>query len=160
MNKLYTQTNLDYLKKKQKAFEILFVCFLLCSLTSLITFILVATFETRTVFSIVGSICSTVLFYLFLYFVFKFKYYKRLANDFEFIMNEKEKTTIATFVDISEKPITLPDKSLAYVVKVITLKGNRTIYLSSLFDNNLFEVNKRYKFYIVFDYVTGYEDAH
>lgn len=160
MNRLYIKSNLLELKTKQKKFKILFLCFLFAFVISLVTFILVANFETRTLFSVIGSICSTILFYFFLYFVFKFKYFKRLTKDFEFIMNEKEKTTIASFIDISEKPITLPDKSSAYVVKINTLKGKRTIYLSSLFINDLFNVNSRYKFYIVSDYIVGFEDAH
>lgn len=158
MEKLYNNEGLKELNKIRKKYRILFYAFFVFTLIAILVFVLVSTYQLRTLYSVLCSIIATTSTIFAIYFFIVNRFYKRQIENYTILKDGESQTTVIEFVDISEKPMTLSDKSMAYEVKVKNKKGNKTFYLSNLFDNSIFVPGKEYKIQVLYDYIVGYED--
>ena len=153
--KLYKKEDLDLLLKKTKNAFVCFIVSLSFSIVSLLCFIIFSFYEQRTLFEVMGSIVTLILFCLFIYFLDKNHFYKNLATEYLNILNEKGEEGIYKIGQIKDKPITLSNQSKVYEITIIDNKKSRIMYLSFMFEPSL-EIGKAYRFVSVSNYIKEY----
>lgn len=152
---LYNQDDLNILLKKTKQSFILFIVFLSLTVVALLLFIFLSSYELKVLFQIVGSIVVILFGGLSIYFLDRNLFFKRTATEYVSILKEEGNLISVTISSVSNKPITLADKSVVYEIICEEGKKSKTIYLSYLFEPN-FEMGKKYCIKTAFNYVKDY----
>lgn len=156
MINLYTQSGLKDIEKLKKYNLFLMCLFIGLSIVSFILFIVFATYKTRVLFANLCSIITTVLVFIFIYFLFKHLHIKRIQNEYSYLLDTKRNIIECQIIECSNYLTTLPDKSKCYEV-MVSYDGREVIYyLSEIFDINDIKVGT-YKLDIFNDYIKGYE---
>lgn len=155
MAELYNEKDLLNLEKSKKNILILVIAFALLFAISLLVFILVSTYKTRVVFSIISSVICVVFAIFAAFFAFKRAYFKRICNEYNTLLKEETKEIEGEVLECSSFLTTLPDKSRCYEVLFKTEGKESIFYLSEIFDREELKSGKC-KIYVSFDYVKGY----
>lgn len=156
MNFLYNEEDLQKIEKEKKANMWLFILFIVLFVGSTLTFILVSNYYTRTLWSIIASVVGSICISLFIYFLAKFIYLKRVFTEYHTLLTSSGKNVKCEVLECSDFITTLPDKSRCY--ELLTKKDEKeTIYyLSELFDPTIFKAGK-IVINVSYDYVKGYQ---
>lgn len=160
MNKLYNSGDLAFLKKKKDINLGISISLFLLAIISLVLFVIFATYQTRKPLTVISSVVTALFLISGIYFISRFAFYHRIYNEYLTLMNTETKTSYLVFSDVSINPITLQDKSKVYEVRFTNNTGNIVLYLSYIFDIDIFELNHRYKIETVYDYIVGYQDEN
>lgn len=134
--KLYNQE--DYFKITKKKNAHLFFIFLLAFLfvATLIVFILISSFKTKTLFSVLSSIIELAIAVFLIFFIDKYFYLKRLHNEYLYLLNNKNHIVKCEVLACSDFLTTLPDKSRCYEVMVKVEDKQSIYYLSEIFNRD------------------------
>lgn len=157
MRYLYSESGLNTIKKKKNSFYLFFALDSVLEIAVVLLCLLLSSYHTRLVFSIVGSILSIFVFFYLIFLIDHFRKIDHLVREYEALLNGEETIIKGTVVEIPTHLITLPDGTKAYKVIVKNDKESRVLLLSDLFDINILE-NKEYKFSTYYDYIRGFED--
>lgn len=156
MINLYTEKGLKDIEKLKKRNLFLMCLFIALSLASLVIFLILASYKTRILFSIISSIVVTSFAFLFIFFLFKFLHFKRIQNEYDTLLNSEKDIIKCEVLECSNYLTTLPDKTRCY--EVMVLKDNKEVvyYLSEIFD--ISEIKQgECKLLIFSDYIKGYQ---
>ena len=156
---LYNEKDLNTLLKKTKNSFIFIWIFLGLFVTSATCFILLSTYELRILFEVLGSIISTLFVLLVIFFIFKNKYFYRLANEYSTILFDNGIKQTFVVESFKKEKTTLMDNSTVYEINIITNEKIKTIYLSSLFEP-AFIAGKKYEFVLVQNYIKEYYEKN
>lgn len=157
MTSLYSKEAKEQLLKHRKNNMIVLLCLSCFFVLALLLVLILATYKTKLIFDIVGSVLLTLDALFLVYFIAKAVHIKNIYYDFSFIEEKEAKTFIGKVNEYKKELITLPDKSKVYVVNVVFKdETGKNFLISQIFDVDL-EKDATYKFRVVSDYVKGYE---
>ena len=156
MTSLYNEQDLLKIKKEKKVCAWLLATFVALFVIALTVFLIVSKYQTRLLFSILASVVCSGFVVFVVFFSFKFVYLKRVANEYQTILEGEEKKISLEILECSSFTTTLPDKSRCY--EVLTKKDDKeTIYyLSELFDIDVIKPGKCV-ISVSYDYLKGYQ---
>ena len=132
--KFYNQDDYNKILKQKKLNLFLVIGFSILFVILLTVFILVSTFKTRFIFSLVASLIDFVVIVFEIFFVGKYLYLKRISNEYSTLMESKEEVIKCEILECSDFLTTLPDKSRCYEVMVKKDEQQSIYYLSEIFN--------------------------
>ena len=156
MTYLYNKEGLEQINKEKKTNMFLFILFASLFAVALIVFVVVSSYKTRLLWSILSSVVCSIFIVLFFFFLSKYLYLKRIENEYKTLLETENKKIKCVILTCSDFITTLPDKSRCY--EVLIKKDDKEViyYLSEIFDR---EVIKEGQCTIItsFDYLKGYQ---
>lgn len=157
----YSEDELTLGKKKSK--QSFFCCLIFFSL-AVIAFalsILLATYENKIMWMVLGCCLSLVPFALSFLFFFQYRRRSDSARLYKRILGEEGEIYQGTVTEVKEHPVTLSNSFEAYVVEVALDPQNKKIfYLSSdKIKDCCIEAGNYYSFRIVSHYIKEIEHA-
>ena len=156
MTYLYNEEGLNQINKEKKTNMWLFALFVFLFVVSTIVFILVSTYETKVVFSIISSVVGSIFVVVAIFFLSKYLYLKRLSFEYETLYTSENKKIQCEILECSSFITTLPDKSKCYEVLIKCNDRESIYYLSNIFDNELIKPGKCL-IVVSHDYLKGYQ---
>ena len=154
--KFYNQKDYEELIKQKKINFVLVICFATLFAISLLVFILISSYKTRVLFSVIASLAGIVIVLFEIFFIGKYRYLKRLSNEYSVLLNSQGKEIKCEILECSDFLTTLPDKSRCYEVMVNVNETKSIYYLSEIFDRELIKAGVC-KISVNSDYITGVE---
>lgn len=156
MIKLYNDKDLQVIEKKKKlALVFLILSFVLFAI-GLTVFLIVSSYKTRLLFSIIASIVETAFVLVGLFFIFKFNYLKRIYVEYKTLQTTAYKKVECEILKCSDFITTLPDRSRCYEVLVSVGDKEVIYYLSEIFNYKDIKEGKAL-ILVASDYIVGYE---
>ena len=159
MRYLYNEDNFTILKKKKSHLYWLFAVDSVLEVAIVLICLLLSSYHSKLVFSIVGSALSICAVFLLIYLIDCYRKTDHLVREYEVLLNGNDVIIEGVVIEISPTPITLPDATKAYKVIVKTEEENHTLLWSDIFDVDIMK-NKKYKFSTYYDYIRGFEDEY
>lgn len=156
MTFLYNDNDLLEIAKSKKRNLFLSLMFFTLFVISLIIFVIVSTYQTRVLFSIISSVVGFGFVAFGIFFLSKFSYLKRLENEYQTLLTSEEKTIKCEILECSDFLTTLPDKSRCYEVLTKAEDKETIYYLSEIFNRDDFKPGKC-KIVVSYDYIKGYQ---
>lgn len=156
MIKLYNDEDLRIIEKKKKQTLFFMILCLALFVVGLTVFLIVSTYHTRVLFSVLASVIETVVILFALYFIFKFNYLKKTAYEYKSIKELHPKKVECEVLECSDFVTTLLDRSKCHELLVKIGDKEVIYYLSELFNYKDLKEGKAV-IYIANDYVVGYE---
>ncbi len=157
MTSLYKDCYSNQLTKERKQNIVFIWITVTLMVVSILVFLLLANYHNKLLYKILLSVFLVVGSFFLVYLISKFIYIKNLIYEFTSIKNDHGSKIEGIIESIGEKPITLADKSKVYEVYVkYDNESGKLYYLSEIFDVR-FEVGKKYKFVVAYDYIKEFE---
>ena len=91
MIKLYNDKDLQVIEKKKKVTLLLLILSFVIFAIGLTVFLILSSYKTRLLFSIITSIFETIVVLIGLYFIFKFNYLKRIYTEYKTLLSSAYK---------------------------------------------------------------------
>lgn len=153
-----TKEFLEDIKKQTNILKFIVVILSILFVLSLTLSIVFATYENRILSSAIGSIISSIILIIDLYFIFKLVYFSNFSERYAYILETKGKEFIATLVGISET-ITLNNNDKVKQLSLMINDSLKNFYIFDLGLGNLV-LDKKYKIIVVEEYIKemSYED--
>ncbi len=111
MTYFYNEQDLAKIKKEKDINLILMISFYSLAVILLVLFIILSDYHTRTLFSVIASVCCSTLIIFGIYFTYKFSYLRRVFNEYETLLNAKNDVLNCEILECSKFITTLPDRS-------------------------------------------------
>ena len=156
MNILYNEEGLNKINKEKNTVKWIFILFAFLFVVALTVFIATSTYEFKLVMSIISSIVCSIFIVLFIFFLSKFIYLRRLSFEYETLLGSKNKNIKCEILECSSFVTTLPDKSKCYEVLIKKDDKELIYYLSEIFDANEITPGKCV-IAVSNDYLKGYQ---
>ena len=156
MIKLYNDCDLKVIEKKKNITLFLLILCLSIFVIGLIVFLLISTYKTRLLFSVITSIFETTTILFALFFAFKFNYLKRIYVEYKTLQTTTYKKVHCEILKCSDFITTLPDRSRCYEVLVSIDDKEVIYYLSEIFNYKDIKEGKAL-ILVASDYIVGYE---
>lgn len=156
MNYLYNDVDLAKITYHKKRNLYLSLMFFALFVISLVTFIIVSSYKTKLLFSILASVIGSVFIFFAIMFLYMFLYYRRLENEYNTLLISEEATFKCEVLEQSDFLTTLPDKSRCYEVMVKIKEDEKILYLSEIF-SDVTLVPGKCQIAVSFDYIKGYK---
>ena len=154
MNYLYNESDLNELTRMKKRNLFIFFIFVFLFVASLTIFIVVSSYKTRLLFSILSSVSGFIFVAFMIFFLSKYFYLRRVENEYRTLLESKETIIKCEVLECSEFLTTLPDKSRCYEVLIKKDDKETIYYLSELFDTIK---PGKCRLVISYDYIKGYQ---
>ena len=156
MTYLYNDSDLNELTKAKKKNLFLSLMFFILFVISLAVFIVVSSYKTRILYSIISSFVGFGFIVFAIFFLAKFLYLRRIESEYQTLLNGEEAVVKCEILECSDFLTTLPDKSHCY--EVLTKKDEKEsiYYLSEIFEREDIKPGKC-KLVISYDYIKGYQ---
>ena len=151
----YNEQNLSDIKKKYNFSLSWMMTFLFSFLTGEALFIVLANYELMILFIVLACVYGLAITFLFIYFTDRRKYYSVLLDEYTAILYQEPEAIKCTITNVSEKPITLNDSTLAYEVTIKIDDKEKIVYLSNIIDNTELKTDQEVTLYICFNYIRG-----
>lgn len=156
MTNLYTEAGLQEIEKNKKLHLFLMLAFIVLTIVSFVVFVVLATYKSRTFFSILCSVTTTSFALVSTFFLAKYFHIKRVLYEYSYLLSSTSTIVKGKIIKCSDFLTTLPDRSQCYEVLVSKDDKEVIYYLSALFDDiKLKEENV--KLVVFQDYIKGYE---
>ena len=156
MIRLYNDKDLKVIENKKKLTLFWLILCLSIFVIGLVVFLLLSSYKTRLLFSIITSIFETVVILFALFFIFKFNYLKRIYGEYKTLHTTTYKKVHCEILKCSDFITTLPDRSRCYEVLVNIDDKEVIYYLSEIFNYKDIKEGKAL-ILIASDYIVGYE---
>lgn len=144
------------LKKKRISFIFIYVSIFLF-VVSFILFTVFSTLENRLVFVILGSIIVSILMVVFILSLLIFLYLKKVAYQYQQILNSDGEVFIGKIIKKEEKTITLLDSFEVYVWQISNQERQLEVYLP-IWANESYQMDEEYSFILVSRFIKGVND--
>ena len=159
MIKLYNDKDLQVIEKKKKVALLLLILSFVIFAIGLTVFLILSSYKTRLLFSIIASIFETIVVLIGLYFIFKFNYLKRIYTEYKTLLSSAYKKVECEILKCSDFITTLPDRSRCHEVLVSIDDKEVIYYLSEIFNYKDIKEGKAL-ILVASDYIVGYEYEH
>lgn len=157
MKYLYSELELNNLKKKSNIFYLFFALDFGVEIAIILICLFLSNYHTKLVFSIVGSIFSIIVVFVFIYLLDRFIRTRHMLREYEALLKGQETIVEGTVIEVDSKVTTLQDGTKVYKVLVKNNDKSRVLLLSNIFEPTILEL-KTYKFSTYFDYIRGFDD--
>ena len=132
----YKQEDYEKILKKKKINLIFIISLAVLFASLLVVFIILSTYKTRILFSIIASSVEFIVVGFEIYFIAKYFYLKRIANEYNFLLSSNGEVIVCEVVACSDFLTTLPDKSRCYEVLTKKYDLESIYYLSEIFSKD------------------------
>ena len=153
----YEESELKRLQKKRTIDIVLTVLDALAFVAILVLSLVLSNYHNQRAFQIIAAIGLPLTALPLVLLISLIRFYKKAAKEYAAMLQEKPKSVSGLVLAVADKPISLPNSTRVYSIRVQSADGIRYIYLSALFDCP-FENGKFYRFQVVNDFIWGYEE--